>query len=89
LAETSTQRTRTLKLLGARSMMRLKDFTAHGIGPETLARLVREGIVVRPARGLYQLADGPADARRALAELPGARGLTILRSASCASRDRH
>ena len=68
MATTSTQRAQTLKLLGARSMMRLKDFAAHGIGPETLARLVREGIVVRPARGLYQLADGSADARRALAE---------------------
>ena len=65
---TSTQRAQALKLLGARSMMRLKDFAAHRIGPETLARLVRDGIVVRPARGLYQLADGAADARRTLAE---------------------
>jgi predicted transcriptional regulator of viral defense system len=68
VATIRTQRTQTLKLLGARPMMRLKDFTAHGIGPETLARLVREGIVVRPARGLYRLADGSVDARRALAE---------------------
>ncbi|MFT3789934.1 MAG: type IV toxin-antitoxin system AbiEi family antitoxin domain-containing protein [Rudaea sp.] len=48
--------------------MRLKDFAARNIGPETLARLVREGIVVRPARGLYRLADQSADARRTLAE---------------------
>jgi predicted transcriptional regulator of viral defense system len=68
LATTSTQRAQALELLGVRPMMRLKDFAAHGIGPETLARLVREGIVVRPARGLYQLAVGSADARRALAE---------------------
>lgn len=68
LATTSTQRVQALKLLGIRPLMRLKDFAAHGIGPETLARLVREGVVVRPARGLYQLADGPVDARRALAE---------------------
>lgn len=68
MATTGTQRARALKLLGARSMMRLKDFAAHGISPETLARLVREGMVARPARGLYQLADGTADARRALAE---------------------
>ena len=66
LATTSTQRVQALKLLGIRPLMRLKDFAAHGIGPETLARLVREGVVVRPARGLYQLADGPVDARRAL-----------------------
>ncbi|VFU08449.1 type IV toxin-antitoxin system AbiEi family antitoxin domain-containing protein [Methylocella tundrae] len=49
-------------------MMRLKDFAAHGIGPETLARLVRDGAVVRPARGLYQLADSSGNAARILAE---------------------
>lgn len=68
MATTSAQRTQVLKLLGTRPMMRLKDFAAYGIGPETLARLVRDGSVVRPARGLYQLADGAADARRTLAE---------------------
>ena len=52
---TSTRRAQALKLLGARSMMRLKDFAAHRIGPETLARLVRDGTVVRSARGLYAL----------------------------------
>jgi len=64
----NTQRAQALELLGAHSMMRLKDFAVQGIGPETLARLVRDGIVVRPARGLYQLADGPVDARHTLAE---------------------
>lgn len=49
-------------------MLRLKDFAAHGIGPETLARLVREEAIVRPARGLYQLADAPTDASHVLAE---------------------
>lgn len=68
MAPPSSQREKALKLLGTRSMMRQKDFAARGIDPETLARLVREGIVVRPARGLYQLAEGPADARRTLAE---------------------
>ena len=65
MATTTTQRAPALELLGARSMMRLKDFAVHGIGPETLARLVPDGIVTRPARRLYQLADGPTDARRA------------------------
>lgn len=68
MATTTPQRAQALELLGAHSMMRLRDFAAHGIGPETLARLVRDGTVVRPARGLYQLAHGSADARRALAE---------------------
>jgi len=68
LATATAQRAQALKLLSARPMMRLKDFAAQGIDPETLARLVRDGIVTRPTRGLYQLAEGSADARRALAE---------------------
>lgn len=68
MATHSTQRAKALNLLGSRAMMRQKDFAAHGIDPETLARLVREGVVVRPVRGLYQLAEGPADARRTLVE---------------------
>lgn len=62
------QREKALDLLGSHSMLRARDFAAHGISPETLSRLVRDGVVVRPARGLYQLADGPTDARLALAE---------------------
>ncbi len=64
----STQRAQVLELLGTQSVMRLRDFAIRGIGPETLARLVREGVVLRPARGLYQLADGPIDSRRTLVE---------------------
>ena len=63
-----TQRARTLELLRIHPLMRLKEFAVHGIAPETLARLVRDEFVVRPARGLYQLADAPVDARHALAE---------------------
>ena len=36
-------------------MLRLRDFIAEDIEPETLSRLVRDERVVRPARGLYQL----------------------------------
>ena len=65
---TSAQRTRALDLLKSRGMLRLKDFVAEGIGPETLARLVREEAIVRPARGLYRLADAPVEAAHSLAE---------------------
>ena len=65
---TVAQRRRALDLLKARGMLRLKDFVAAGIGPETLARLVREQAVVRPARGLYQLPDADVDAAHSLAE---------------------
>ncbi len=64
----SAQRTRALDLLKSRGMLRLKDFVAEGIGPETLARLVREAAVARPARGLYQLADAQVEAAHTLAE---------------------
>jgi len=49
-------------------MLRLKDFLAEGIGAETLARLVREKVLVRPARGLYQRSDMQIDAAHTLAE---------------------
>ena len=62
------QRTRALNLLKRRGMLRLKDFIAEGIGPETLAGLVRDEAVVRPARGLYQLPGAPSHAAHALAE---------------------
>jgi hypothetical protein len=68
MPSTGAQRLRALDLLRARGMLRLKDFVAAGIGPETLARLVREQAVARPARGLYQLPDADVDAAHSLAE---------------------
>ena len=62
------QKTRALDLLQAKGMLRLKEFIAADIEPETLARLVRGGQVVRPARGLYQLPDVSIDANHVLAE---------------------
>ncbi|QHN03419.1 transcriptional regulator [Granulicella sp. WH15] len=64
----ATQRTRALDLLKARGMLRLRDFIAENIEPETLARLVREEQVIRPARGLYQLPDTEIEAAYMLAE---------------------
>jgi predicted transcriptional regulator of viral defense system len=63
-----TQRSRALDLLRSKGMLRLRDFVAEKIEPETLARLVRDGQVIRPARGLYQLPDAPVDASHSLAE---------------------
>jgi predicted transcriptional regulator of viral defense system len=64
----ATQRTRALDLLKARGMLRLRDFIAENIEPETLARLVRDEQVIRPARGLYQLPDTQIEAASMLAE---------------------
>ena len=79
----SAQRDRALDLLRSRGMLRLKDFMAEGIGPETLARLVREDAVARPARGLYQLSDAPIDATHTLAEAAALvpKGIVCLTSA--------
>lgn len=68
MPSTSAQRLRALDLLKTRGMLRLKDFVAEGIGPETLARLVRDEAVIRPARGLYQLPDAHVEAAHTLAE---------------------
>lgn len=68
MASISAQRPRALDLLKARGMLRLKDFIAEGIGPETLARLLREEAIVRPARGLYQLPDTQIEAAHMLAK---------------------
>jgi predicted transcriptional regulator of viral defense system len=79
----ATQKERALGLLRTKGMLRLKDFIAKEIEPETLARLVRSGQVVRPARGLYQLSDAPVDATHVLAEAAALvpRGIVCLISA--------
>jgi predicted transcriptional regulator of viral defense system len=79
----ATQKERALGLLRTKGMLRLKDFIAKGIDPETLARLVRSSQVVRPARGLYQLSDAPVDATHVLAEAAALvpRGIVCLISA--------
>jgi len=64
----TTQKTRALDLLKARGMLRLRDFIAENIEPETLARLVSEKQVIRPTRGLYQLPDTQIEAPYMLAE---------------------
>lgn len=67
MPSTTTQRTRALDLLKARGILRQMDLVAEGIAPETLARLVREAAVARPARGLYQLSNARFEAAHALA----------------------
>ncbi|TIS53941.1 MAG: transcriptional regulator [Mesorhizobium sp.] len=68
MSHKSTQRDHARALLQDGSLVRLRDLTGAGVSPETMARLVREGEVVRPARGLYQLAEAMLDARRSIAE---------------------
>ncbi len=64
-----TQRTRAVDLLRQRGIMRLNELRARGIHPPTLSRLVDEGEVVRPGRGLYELADAEVTLSHSLAEV--------------------
>ena len=61
----------------------MRDLRNAGVGPETVARLVREGVVARVARGLYQFVDAIPDPRRSLAEASARvpRGVICLTSA--------
>lgn len=65
---TITQGDRALDLLKSRGMLRLRDFIAEDIEPETLARMVRAEKIIRPTRGLYQLPDTVIDAAYMFAE---------------------
>ncbi len=80
---TTAQRHRALDLLKSRGMLRLRDFAAEGVGAETLARLVREYAVTRPARGLYQLPDAELEATHTLAQAAALvpKGIVCLTSA--------
>jgi len=49
-------------------MARLGELLKAGIARETVSRLARDGVIVRLARGLYQLPDAELDAGHSLAE---------------------
>ena len=68
MPESTQQRVRTLKLLKEHGTLRQRDFSAEGIGSETLARLVRDAAIIRAARGLYQLPVPQTHAAHTLAE---------------------
>ncbi|MCY3567159.1 MAG: type IV toxin-antitoxin system AbiEi family antitoxin domain-containing protein [Chloroflexi bacterium] len=61
------QRDTALRHFRRQGLVRMPDLRDAGVGAETVARLVRDGTVVRVARGLYQLANANPDPRRSLA----------------------
>lgn len=64
-----SQRDQALSLLQSRGMMRLREFTEVGITAATISRLEKDGVIVKLARGLYQLADADLDQHHTLAEV--------------------
>ena len=49
--------------------MRLRELTAVGIHAQTISRLVKEGVVMQVARGLYELSDADISGSHTLAEV--------------------
>lgn len=68
MPQSGTQRAQALSLLRRRGMTRLLEFRNAGITAATVARLERDGEVIRLARGLYQLPDANLDGQHTLAE---------------------
>ena len=67
-AQPQTQGAQALSPLRRRGMIRLLEFRDAGITAATIARLERDGKIVRLARGLYQLPDANLHAHHTLAE---------------------
>jgi len=63
-----SHRDRIVAFLARRGMARLTEIKATGATAAAVARLEREGAIIRLGRGLYQLSDAPTDTHHALAE---------------------
>lgn len=68
MSEPHSQRQRAHTVLTTGGIVRLAELRRAGVTAATASRLVREGEVLRLARGLYQLADAPLNAHHSLAE---------------------
>jgi predicted transcriptional regulator of viral defense system len=68
-SKSRTQRQAALDLLDRHGIMRLSELLARGIHPPTLARLVEEGVLSRPSRGLYERTGTEVDLAHGLAEM--------------------
>lgn len=64
-----SQRDRAVAHLRATGMSRLNELIVMGVTATTVSRLEKEGVLVRLARGLYQLADASLDVNHTLAEV--------------------
>ena len=62
------QRDTALYLFRQKGLVRMRDLRNAGVGSETVSRLVRDGTVIRVARGLYERADTIPGTWRSFAE---------------------
>jgi len=78
-----TQREQIIDVLGDRGMARMSELVQAGASATSIARLEREGVIVRLGRGLYQLPSAPLDIHHGFAEAAklAPRGVVCLVSA--------
>jgi predicted transcriptional regulator of viral defense system len=67
MPQAHSQRQSAQTLLANQGMARLSEFLTAGITAATVSRMVRDGEVIRLARGVYQLADAEMDRDHSLA----------------------
>lgn len=65
----TSQRDLAVSLIEHHGIMRLSDLKRRGINPATLVRLVDEGVLQRPSRGLYERAGADVNVAHSLAEV--------------------
>ena len=66
---TTTHERQVLRLARARTLLRARDVTQHGLPTITLTRLVQAGKLERVARGLYGVPGAKTSEHRSLAEV--------------------
>lgn len=64
-----SQRDLALGLLARHGILRLSDLKSHGVHPPTLSRLVEEGVLHQPSRGLYEIAGAEVNFNHSFAEV--------------------
>ena len=64
-----SQGDQAVELLKQHGVMRRSELSDAGVHPQTLARLVDDGVLIRAARGLYELADADITAPHTMAEV--------------------
>jgi len=62
------QQDKAISLLRQRGIVRLSEFTKAGVTAAAVSRMTEKGLIVRLARGLYQLPDAALDTNHSLAE---------------------
>lgn len=67
--QSRSKRDLAVGLVERHGLMRLSALKKQGVNPATLGRLVREGVLHRPSRGLYELASTQMSAEHSLAEI--------------------